>query len=571
MKNLQLFPFERNQYYHGKLMTYQDMTSEQKYMNDKRRLNNRFLHGIGVASGLQVVRLDEKTLSVEAGVALDFAGREIVLEEPRVLMLDQIEGYEELTAREEAPYAYLCLAYDETGICEARENAALGGSGEPTYEKYREGGKLYLTQRPLEDDRCTVSGLTSQGAVLFENNDLVVSCRLPAFVRSGDCFDVLFRIEARRPLQDVSVEFSSSLSALNVKGKEILEFKWNGSLKDAGDTAELKEQLTAYSVEYGYGTMTLRRRQLRITVDGREYFPAGDITGRVLISSRDTCHQMQDSWYAGSMHQFLNATGSGAIYLAGLHFRKAGEELRIDRIDQLPFEQRVYSSFVNKGLIDQLITEVDKLKAGAGSDNVSGQGVETSDNVPQIATGVCTIPLGIGGRAGERYFSGEIIHGLGLGRLRVDLSLETDTLQYIGSSEIFEDMKLRAEMAAKVNSERGSFVIGIRLLEASPVETARIRWSAQLLPENKEQGNEPHIRIVPDKPELKCMQSRYFRTETEYLHGATILWEVCTPNGGTVTRDGQYTAPDTEGIYELRAFCQENPRIRSSVFVIVRE
>ena len=67
------------------------------------------------------------------------------------------------------------------------------------------------------------------------------------------------------------------------------------------------------------------------------------------------------------------------------------------------------------------------------------------------------------------------------------------------------------------------------------------------------------------------MQSRYFRTETEYLHGATILWEVCTPNGGTVTRDGQYTAPDTEGIYELRAFCQENPRIRSSVFVIVRE
>ncbi len=571
MKNLQLFPFERNQYYHGKLMTYQDMTSEQKYMNDKRRLTNRFLHGIGVASGLQVVRLDEKTLSVEAGMALDSAGREIVLEEPRVLMLDQIEGYEELTSREAVPYAYLCLAYEETGICETRENASLGRSGEPTYEKYREGGRLYLTQRPLEDDRCTVNGLTRQRAVLFENNDLSVICRLPAFVRSGDCFDVLFHIEAKRPLQDVSVDFSSSLSALNVDGKEILEFNWNGSFRDAGDVAEVKKRLTAYSVEYGYGTMTLRRRQLRVTVAGREYFPAGDISGRILISSRDNYHQMQDSWYAGSMHQFLNPTGSGDIYLAGLHFRKAGEELRIDRIDQLPFGQRVYNSFVNKGLIEQLITEVETLKSEPGKDSAAVQGGKSADNNPQIATGVCTIPLGIGGRAGERYFSGEIIHGLGLGRLRVDLSLETDTLQYIGSSEIFEDMKLRAEMAAKVNSERGSFVIGIRLLEASPVETARIRWSAQLLPENKEQGNEPHIHIVPDKPELKCMQSRYFRTETEYLQGATILWEVCTPNGGTVTRDGQYTAPDTEGIYELRAFCQENPKIRSSVFVIVRE
>ena len=67
------------------------------------------------------------------------------------------------------------------------------------------------------------------------------------------------------------------------------------------------------------------------------------------------------------------------------------------------------------------------------------------------------------------------------------------------------------------------------------------------------------------------MQSRYFRTETENLEGMTILWEVCTPNGGSVTRDGRYTAPDTEGIYEVAAFCQEMPNIRNSVFVIVRE
>ena len=50
MKNLQYFPFERNQYYYGKLMTQQDFVSEQKYINDRRRLINRFLLGTGVVS-----------------------------------------------------------------------------------------------------------------------------------------------------------------------------------------------------------------------------------------------------------------------------------------------------------------------------------------------------------------------------------------------------------------------------------------------------------------------------------------------------------------------------------------
>ena len=96
MKNLQYFPFERNQYYYGKLMTQQDFVSEQKYMNDKRRLINRFLHGTGVVSGLQVVRMDEKSFSVEAGLALDEVGREILVSQPAVLRLDQMDGYEQL-------------------------------------------------------------------------------------------------------------------------------------------------------------------------------------------------------------------------------------------------------------------------------------------------------------------------------------------------------------------------------------------------------------------------------------------------------------------------------------------
>ncbi len=571
MKNLHFFTFERNQYYYGKMMTYQDMTAEQKYLNDKRRLINRFLHGCGVAAGLQVVSLDERTISVEAGMALDGAGREIVLNEPRVMMLDQIEGYENLTSREDTAYAYLCLAYSEKGICPAKgpvENES--GSGQ-TFEKFREGGRLYLTPVSLADDRDTLESLTWQTAVLFENNDLIVSCKIPAFVGAGEAFDLVLRIEAKRPLSDVSVDISASLSGISAEGKEHLQDHWSGSFLSACEAAETRHTLTAYSIEDGFGSITIKRRQLEVQISGRKYYPVEDLSARILISNKDAYEQMVDSWYANAMNRVLSSGGTGGIYLARLYFKSYGDGLKIDHIEQLPFGQRTYNSFVNMGLTDRLIHDVEELKAESLRQKAGEKQGDALDLIPRSASGVVTIPLGIGGREGARYFSEEVVHGLGLGRLRIELSIDVNEAQYFGSGEIFEDMRVRAELAAKANCERGSFVIGVRLLESTSAENVKIRWFAEKLPEDRENSNEQHIRIVPDKPELRCMQNRYFRTETENLSGATILWEVCTPEGGTITRDGMYTAPDTEGIYEIRAFCQENPKVCSSVFVIVRE
>lgn len=570
MNNLQLFPFERNQYYHGKLMTYQDMTSEQKYMNDKRRLINRFLHGVGVVSGLQVVRMDEKTLSVEAGIALDDTGREIVIEEPRVVMLAQIEGYEDLAAQEDVFAAYLCLGYREEGICPARTMSGADSRAE-AYEKCREGSRLYLTSVPAGDDRDTLRSLTSQTVILFENSDLIITRRIPSFVRSADSFDAVLRIEAKRELGEVTVSVVSSLSAFSQDGRESMEESWSGSFRAAGDAAEMKKTCTAYSVEHAYGTIATRRRNLRVTIDGREYYPAADVSARILISTADTYHQMMESWYQGSMNQFLGAGGTRGIYLARLYLKRTGDGISIDRVDQLPFDQRVYNAFVNTGLTEELIREVNALKSQNAANRGPAVQRKTEERTPKTATGIFTFDVGIGGKAGERFFSGEIVHGLGLGRLKIELSLESEESQYFGSAEIFEDMNVRAELAAKANSERGSFVIGIRLLEATSVRTIAIRWTAELLQEKDEGSAKQHIRVLPDKPEMKCMQSRYFRAETENMHNATILWEVCSPRGGTITRDGMYTAPDVEGIYEVRAFCQEDPRVMSSVYVIVRE
>ncbi|MBP3198699.1 MAG: hypothetical protein J6N21_17080, partial [Butyrivibrio sp.] len=80
MRNNQLLPFERNRYYTGKMLTSVDFEAEQTYMNNKRRFLNSMMYGSGVVCGLNVVSLDDLSLLVESGVAIDGSGREIVVE-----------------------------------------------------------------------------------------------------------------------------------------------------------------------------------------------------------------------------------------------------------------------------------------------------------------------------------------------------------------------------------------------------------------------------------------------------------------------------------------------------------
>ena len=570
MKNLQYFPFERNQYYYGKLMTQQDFVSEQKYMNDKRRLINRFLHGTGVVSGLQVVRMDEKSFSVEAGLALDEVGREILVSQPAVLRLDQMDGYEQLQEQSSSDAAYLCIAYQEEDVYPSRGMGA-GKQGQ-VYEKIREGYRLYLTSDPYEEDGDTLASMADLRLTIFENEEMAVTQLMPAFVQAGERFDIIVRIEAKKAVNDLALSFTESLICLLCDGKDTLQGSWSGSLKEAGDRAELRFPMEAFSVENGMGELILPPYRLKITQGGRDLHSRNEIRGKIRISSRDTYRELVESYFQNGMNHILGTSYPRGIYLAKFYLVPTGHGFLLERVETVPFEQRVYSAFLNMGITERILKEVRELQsvrqeggktAETGSRNRGGR--------KDTASGTCVISLGSGGKAGEKYFSGEIVHGLGLGRMKISLSLDIDGFQYAGSAEIFDDVKLKAELASKVNCERGSFMIGIRLLEPSVLESVQVRWVAERIPDEEVQGREAHIRVLPDKPEMKVMQSRYFRTETENLEGMTILWEVCTPNGGSVTRDGRYTAPDTEGIYEVAAFCQEMPSIRNSVFVIVRE
>ncbi len=85
---------------------------EQVYFNHKRYLVNRLLHGTGIVSGLNIIAVDDQTISLEPGVALDANGREVVVSKPAAYKLSMIEGFDDKQFRNAA---YLCIAYDENG------------------------------------------------------------------------------------------------------------------------------------------------------------------------------------------------------------------------------------------------------------------------------------------------------------------------------------------------------------------------------------------------------------------------------------------------------------------------
>jgi hypothetical protein len=81
----ELQPFQKNNYFYGKLMSVRDFNTEQEYMDGKRRLINRLVSGKGIVCGFQEtsIALDiENTVKVtfyDGGVALDCRGNEIVV------------------------------------------------------------------------------------------------------------------------------------------------------------------------------------------------------------------------------------------------------------------------------------------------------------------------------------------------------------------------------------------------------------------------------------------------------------------------------------------------------------
>ncbi len=107
-------PFERNNYYNGKLMTARDFRTDQNYFNEKRWLMNRLVHGWGVVCGLDVRPAEEANkVIVTPGFAIDCCGREILVCEDQLVSLElEFSEYDKPVQEGETKFI-ICIEFRE--------------------------------------------------------------------------------------------------------------------------------------------------------------------------------------------------------------------------------------------------------------------------------------------------------------------------------------------------------------------------------------------------------------------------------------------------------------------------
>ena len=116
--------FKRLNYFHGMLLTEEDLRVEQYYFREKMKLHNR-LHGYGIVWGLGLkencIRIEGeavKKIFIEPGFALDCAGNEIVVCHPYLVPIDEkieelCQGCEPLSKENTETKLFIAIKYCE--------------------------------------------------------------------------------------------------------------------------------------------------------------------------------------------------------------------------------------------------------------------------------------------------------------------------------------------------------------------------------------------------------------------------------------------------------------------------
>lgn len=589
MKNLNYFPYERNKYFYGKLLSVDDFESEQRYMNDKRRLINRFMHGCGVVCGLGVVLVDDDTISLEAGLALDFAGREIVVDKPVLKRLPEIEGFMDDPGEEGmGGYQYLCIEYAEHER-EPVYGIADGAKEEDCYNKTAESFRIYLTgQEPEQGGRSDAR--YEEWKTIYWGNGIRISQVFPRYVESGKEFECRFVVENMGQKLPISFGFELVFDCINHTGKKWMKITFDESEWEKARSYEIPVILRAADVIGVKGKAAVR--------EGSFWLKAGDsiveekaeisrhtasvAESTVEITDEDVGTVISRRYFADAMQEIVNHTYHQSIYLAKIYVAGAGSDVVIEGIVPMPFRQYIFSDVLTSVLERVSDEEVKEIKRSIKrlEEAPKEERVEKAADTPEApltAEGTVTISLGIGGMAGQSFFSKPVTHGLGPGKVIIRAGLaqgEEERYLCYGAGDVFcgKECPVQGEVAARADTSEGTFVAGIKLTEPTTEESVKIHWMALRGGREKNfMDEEWEMFIKPDMVYLSLREDYYFEAVFYGAHDTRVTWSVREAVGGTIDENGMYTAPNVSGIYEIVAKSEAYPGLTASAFAVVRD
>jgi hypothetical protein len=589
--NTDFFPLERNRYFYGKLLTVRDFDIEQKYTRNSAQLMHRLAFGAGVVCGLGVSASDDSTLLIESGMAIDYLGRMVVIEEPLLRKLQMIEGQETIQGRESA---YLCMDYQETEI--EPVNAVSAASGESRqFNITREGARLFLTAEEPDYRALLEASGKENVSVLYSSAELSLVLAVPDSVCAGREFTVDLLVVKNEKTPPVYFELSGSSGFVESEdGRIHLQFRENP-----------EETRRVYQVSF-------RMKARQMSELESEFLPSGGEIDLELGSHRyknyvevgAKCYLCRDPYQLaerGRLTDNLERRLRGRdipIYLAKLELLHSAGSMFLVSVTNLPFAQRITqeSSHAGDGGPRTVTTSVRSLEywqkpdvkanfqpsTGALHFDFGIPSPEQYDYAVSHGTVDLTLPGGV--RVNSKVFSEEIPHGLGPGTVDVRLSVEfadhsagDETALCFGNSEIFVKGKTKdgvpwVEAAAIVYPRRGTMRVGLWLHDMVEGNRLTVHYFAQK-PERDTSRilaqRRVGLSVTPEFSHVATRGTLQFQAEVTGSEDKGVRWTVREDNGGVIDHNGIYQAPELPGTYEIVAISNADENITASAFVIV--
>ena len=99
-----------------------------------------------------------------------------------------------------------------------------------------------------------------------------------------------------------------------------------------------------------------------------------------------------------------------------------------------------------------------------------------------------------------------------------------------------------------------------------------IRWTAiRDIDEAVGEKSRMKLMIKPNSLVIRPRETRYLEAVCLNMTNKTVRWSVSPDTGGDIDANGLYTAPNTEGVYEVIAQSAIYPELKASIMVVVRE
>ena len=594
MSNNQFYSCERNHYFFGKLMTVRDFENEQVYLNSKRRLGNRMLNGVGIVSGLDIIMVDSRTISLESGIAIDYEGREIVVSEPSVRRLNVIKGFEE---NKENGDMYLCLEYKES----LKESTfSVVGSGKDSdvsqeYNRISEGYDLFLTSKKPDISSLNLDSLVFTSVPVYDKNGIKIEVQVAKYANPNSLVKLSVLFEKNNVSAPIKYEFNVGGELFKaINGKSLTNISYQETEVSTYKRVKKDYYIECDAVADAVTELCINKDSFSITIGQNNDTIEDDIKQSVIITSRQLRDVIIEDYYARHFDEMMEVKDDQNIYLAKFHIVSNQSTYMIEDFEKHPFKQYLLSNNLLSTLqtalnnvylphevhaIPEKIEKEEALRVPAEIVNV---------NPENIVTGVERINLGLNPKVGRPYYSYEFIHGLGYGKVGVVVAIENkanymnndDNILVFGNADIFnsEEFSMSAPIAqvgAVVNPDKGTMRLGAKLLEKTSEQSIDVRWWAFKSSKNDEPEKEividDNVKVVitPNTTRIEPLGQVRFSAHIEGSSSQEVRWMVTESGAGKIDENGLYTAPSKEGVYEIKAQSVKFESKTDSAYVVV--